>query len=101
MNEINVNAFSRPAGIEKPQNSAANQQSASSRKALSGEDSVQFSEFPDLSKVEQSLEHEFTALRTGLEGEVSSSGYPPVETIDRLAAMLAAKLAPTRGDSVK
>jgi hypothetical protein len=90
MNEINLNPLSRPAGIDKP--SAATQKSANVKNPSLEADSTDFSQVPDLSSVEEALEKEFAGLRASLANDADAPGYPPLETIDRLAAMLAVSI---------
>lgn len=92
MNEINLNALSRSAGFDKPLNSVANPKNLNSKKASPEPDSIQFSKLPDLSSVEAALEEEFASMRANLEDDAKSASYPPLETIDRLAHMLAMNL---------
>ena len=101
MNEINLNPLSRPVGIDKPSNSAAAQKSANVKKPSLEADSTQFSQVPDLSAVEEALDKEFAGLRSKLAQEVDSPGFPPLETIDRLAAMLAVNLDQDRTGSAE
>jgi hypothetical protein len=101
MNEINLNPLSRPVGIDKPSNSAASQKNANVMKTSLEPDSTQFSQIPDLSAVEEALEKEFAGLRSTLAQDAESPGYPPLETIDRLAAMLAVDLDQNRSGSAE
>jgi hypothetical protein len=94
MNEINLNPLNRPIGIDKASNSAAAQKKANVNQGVFEADSTQFSQLPDLSAAEEALEKEFAGLRSKLESEVDSPNYPPLETLDRLAAMLAVNLGP-------
>jgi hypothetical protein len=94
MNEINLNALSRFTGTEKSLSSTANSNNPSSKKVETEVDSVQFSKLPDLSFAEKALEDEFAESRVRLKDEVESPSYPPLETIDRLAHMLAVHLNP-------
>ena len=98
MNEINLNALSRSAGFDKPINSVANPKNVNSKKANAEPDSIQFSKLPDLSSIEQALEEEFAGLRATLEEDAKSASYPPLETIDRLAHMLAVNLNSQKSD---
>ena len=98
MNEINLNALSRSVGIDKSLNSVANFKNVSPEKAKTELDSVQFSNLPDLSAAEHALEEEFAAARSNLQNSANSASYPPLDTIDRLAAMLAIHLDPRKSD---
>jgi hypothetical protein len=101
MNEINLNPLSRPVGIDKPSNSATAHKSANVNKTSLEADSTQFSQVPDLSTVEEALEKEFAGMRSSLAEDADSPGYPPLETIDRLAAMLAVSLGQNRSGSAE
>ena len=89
MNEINLNALGRSSGIDKALGSAGPHKNVSQNNASVGSDSVQISKLPDLSQAEEALEEEFAALRAKFEEMTKSAAYPPLETIDRLARMLA------------
>ena len=91
MNEINLNALNRFAGVDKPLGSISNQKSIGAKKEAEV-DSVQLSNLPDLSALEKATEEGFAAQRASLAGTVNSEYYPPLDTIDRLAAMLAIDL---------
>ena len=95
MNEINLNPLSRSAEIDKSSSTVAKLKNVSPRKLDAEFDSVQLSKLPDLSSAEGVLEDEFANLRARLKDEVDSPGYPPLETIDRLAHMLAVNLNQT------
>lgn len=89
MNEINLNPLGRSVGLEKSY-SAGQQKNVSSRN--NDQDTVELSALPDLSAIEAAVEEEFTQRRNNLEEKVNSASYPPLETIDRLAAMFAMNL---------
>lgn len=89
MNDLNINALSRSLGVDKTY-SAANQKHV--KRAGDEPDTVQLSKVPDLSAVEAALEEEYSGLRSKLENDANSESYPPLETIDRLAAMFAINL---------
>ncbi len=98
MNEINLNPLSRSAGIDSPLSSIASHKAAHPNKAGEELDSIQFSNLPDFSAVEKSMEDEFTSLRDRLQGEASSPDYPALEMIDRLSHMLAINLGTSKKD---
>ncbi len=101
MNEINLNPLSRSAGIDKPFNAVGSPKNVNLKTANSEPDSIQFSKLPDLSSAEQAVEEEFSSLRANLESDANSASYPPLETIDRLAHMLAINLDSSKGVSRK
>jgi hypothetical protein len=92
MNEINLNSLSRAAGVDK--NFSAGAQKNVQRN-VDDQDSVQLSSIPDLSAIEAAIENEFASRRASLEEEARAENYPPLETIDRLAAMFALNLEPS------
>ena len=92
MNEINLNAMNRSVGIERSLSVAANQKSASIKRPSAEPDSVEFSHLPDLSTADEAVEKEFASYRAKLQESADSPLYPPLETIDKLAAMLAIEL---------
>ncbi len=94
MNEINLNPLSRSVGVDKSSSSTAAQKNANVQKSSSDSDSMEFSQLPDLSAVEESLEQEFSGQRLRLEKDANSPSYPSLEMIDRLATMLAINLNP-------
>lgn len=94
MNEINLNPLSRSVGVDKSSSSTAAPKSSNIQKSSSDSDSMEFSQLPNLSAVEESLEQEFAGSRLRLEKDANSPSYPSVEIIDRLAAMLAINLDP-------
>ena len=98
MNEINLNALSRSVGIDKSLNSVSNPKNANPKQANTELDSIQFSQLPDLSSVEHAMEEEFAAKRANLQDAANSPSYPPLETIDRLAHMLAINLDSRKSD---
>ena len=97
MNEIELSGIGRPAGAEKPSISVG-RRDASPAPAASGQDTVELSSLPDVSLIEAEVEHDFATKTHGLQGAIANS-YPPLETIDRVAAMLAGTLAPNSGES--
>jgi hypothetical protein len=88
MNEINFSASNPTPRMDKTLSSAGQQKNISENKETVG-DSVELSRLPDLSKVEAAVEDEFASLRAKFEEQAESAAYPPLETIDRLARMLA------------
>ncbi len=90
MNDINLNGLSGSGGIGRPLNATANQKSTNVKNASSPSDSAEFSRLPDLSAVERTVEEDFASLRSSLQETVNSELYPPLETINKLAAMLGA-----------
>lgn len=89
MNEINLNAMGRSSGLDRALSSVNQHKNAPPQGAPVGNDSVQLSHVPDLSQAEAAVEDEFAALRARFEDVGDSAAYPPLETIDRLARMLA------------
>lgn len=89
MNDININALSRSLGVGQTY-SAANQKPV--KRGGDEPDTVQLSKPPDLSAIEAALEEEFAGIRSKMEDDVNAENYPPLETIDRLAAMFAINL---------
>ena len=92
MNEINLNALGGSTGIGRSLDQVAHQKNIPVKKPLITDDSAEFTQLPDLSAVEKSVEDDFTDLRSRLRGVAGSELYPPLETIDKLAAMLAIDL---------
>lgn len=90
MNDINLNALSRPLGVDKTYSAASQKQVK--RSGGDDRDTVQLSKVPDLSATEAAVEKEFAEMRSKFEDDVNSENYPPLETIDRLAAMFAINL---------
>ncbi|MBM3834498.1 MAG: hypothetical protein FJ403_14755 [Verrucomicrobia bacterium] len=101
MSDINLNALSRSPGIEKTSNPVAPHKNGSAKTASLGADSIQFSQLPDLSAIEEAVETEFAVLRSNLEEEAASPAYPPLEMIDRLSAMLAISFGPNGKNSLE
>lgn len=94
MNEINLNALSGPIDIGRSPNAAVGPKKSGNKPAFAGTDSAEFSKLPDLSEIDQAVDGEFSDLRSRLQKSVDSELYPPLETIDKLAAMLAVDLNP-------
>ena len=92
MNEIELSGIGRPAGVEKPVNSVVSRKDAGSVASVPAQDTVELSDLPDLAAIEAAVEQDFAAKRTSLQGALANT-YPPLETIDRVAAMLAGTLA--------
>ena len=92
MNEINLNALGGSMGIGRSLDPVAHQKNIPVKKPFITDDSAEFTQLPDLSGVEKSVEDDFTDLRSRLQGAADSELYPPLETIDKLAAMLALDL---------
>jgi len=90
MSEINLNGVSgSTGGIGRPLSAAASQKSGNVVRPSVAADSAEFSQLPDLSLLENAVEKEFEGLRSRLQEAANSELYPPLETIDKLAAMLA------------
>ena len=98
MNEIELSGLGRPPGVEKSLNPVANRKEIAPVAKTPAQDTVELSDLPDLASLEASVEQDFAAKRSELQGAQSST-YPPLDTIDRVAAMLAGTLAPSNGDS--
>ncbi len=96
MNEINLNALNRSLGVGRALSAAANQKNDSIKSTPVGSDSVEFSHLPDFSKADHAVEAEFASRRSSLQDTSDSALYPPLETIDKLAAMLAIDLRPNQ-----
>ena len=96
MNEIELSGLGRSAGVEKPVVSATSRKDVSPPAAVSAQDTVELSDLPDLSSVEVAVEQDFAKKTKALEGALANS-YPPLDTIDRVAAMLAGTLGPSSG----
>ena len=92
MNEINLNALGGATGIGRSLDAVANQKSIPVKKPSLADDSAEFTQLPDFTVVEKMVEDEFADLSSRLQGVADSELYPPLETIDRLAAMLAIEL---------
>jgi hypothetical protein len=88
MSEIHFNALRRWQNVPLTANSVSNSKSSRSKEAKAG-DSLQLSPVPDLSETEKKVEAHFSQLRSRLQEKVDSPLYPPLETIDRLARILA------------
>lgn len=92
MSEINFDPSSRSFAVDKASNGRATHKNANLNNVSPGSDSAEFSHPPDLAAIEQQVENDFAQLRSDLEDSVNSVAYPPLETIDRLAAMLGVDL---------
>lgn len=88
---MDVNGLARPATVEKPLNPAVVQKVADSIARGLAVDTAEFSHVPDLASLEAAAEPSFASRRSDF-GNVLSNQYPPLDTIDRLAAMLATDL---------
>ena len=99
MNEINLNALAGSMGIGRSLDSVANQKNIPVKRPSIASDSAEFSQLPDFSAAEKSIEDDFADLRSRLQGAADSELYPPLETIDKLAAMLAMDLDADIGKS--
>ena len=96
MNELELNGLGRPAPPEKSINSVSGRKDVRPASTTPAQDTVELSDLPDLSALEAAVEKDFVVKRSGLEGRLGSA-YPPLETVDRVAAMLAGALAPNSG----
>jgi hypothetical protein len=88
MSEINLNGISGSTGIGRSLSTAPSHKNGNVTRS-SGSDSAEFSNLPDLSTFENAVENEFESQRSRLQCVADSDLYPPLETIDKLAAMLA------------
>jgi len=98
MSEINLNGASGSTGIGRSLNAGPSHKSGSVTRT-SGDDSAEFSQLPDFSAIESAVEKEFESQRSRLQAAADSELYPPLETIDKLSAMLALDVAPDPGKS--
>ena len=94
MSEINLNGVSGSIGTGRSLNATAHPKNTNASVPTAGADSVDFSHLPDLSSVEKTVEDDFANLRSRLQESAHSDLFPPLETIDKLAAMLAIDLNP-------
>ncbi len=94
MSEINLNGVSGSLGAGRSLNATAHPKTTNLNVPAAGSDSVEFSHLPDLSGVDKTVEDDFANLRTHLQESANSDLYPPLETIDKLAAMLAIDFNP-------
>lgn len=92
MNEINSNALGGSMGIGRSLDAVASQKSLSIKSQATAADSVEFSQIPDLSTVDKTVEDDFAELRSRLQESANSELYPPLKIIDKLSAMLAIDL---------
>lgn len=92
MNEIDVSGLGRPTGAEKPLNPAVGRKDIRPTTAAPAQDTVELSDLPDLSSIESAVERGFETKTSELAGALSNQ-YPPLDTIDRVAAMLAGSLS--------
>ena len=99
MSEINLNGVGGSLGVGRALNSAGSQKSTAASKVSVASDSAEFSNLPDLSTLDESVESEFEALRSRLQNSADSELYPPLDTIDKLAAMLAIEINPSGNKS--
>lgn len=97
MSEINLNGVSGSAGISRSLNAAGGQKTNSVPNPAAGADSAEFSHLSDIESVDNAVEKEFETLRSRLQESANSELYPPLETIDKLAAMLAIEVSPDQG----
>ena len=100
MNEINFDPSSRTFAVDKSSNGRATQEHANPNNVSPGSDSAEFSHPPDLAAIEAQVEEDFAQLRSHLQDSANSAAYPPLETIDRLAAMLGGDLTAENGESL-
>jgi hypothetical protein len=89
MSEINLNGVGGSSGIGRPLGAAAGQKNGNVLRPSTEADSAEFSQLPDLADFENAVEKEFEGLQSSLRAAANSEFYPPLETIDKLAAMLA------------
>ena len=98
MNELELNGLGRPTPPDKLVNSVTGRKDVRPPSTAPAQDTVELSDLPDISALEAAVEKDFVVKRSGLEGKLGSA-YPPLETVDRVAAMLAGALAPSSGNS--
>ena len=95
MSEINLNGVGGSLGMGRSLNSAGSHKSVPASKVPVASDSAEFSNLPDLSTFDETVESEFETLRSRLQDSADSETYPPLDTIDKLAAMLAMEINPS------
>lgn len=95
MSEININGVGGSFGVGRALGPAGGQKNLAASKAAAASDSAEFSNIPDLAIFDETVEGEFEAIRSRLQDAADSDSYPPLDTIDKLASMLATEINPS------
>lgn len=97
MKEVNLNSVNSTLAAQRTSQASASASAAKAEVASAIPiDTVEThaAPVPDFKQAEQEMEARYILHRSRLEKEVNGPGYPPTETIDRLARLLASQSLP-------